>query len=277
VFGSIYSNHTEVLRDSLDGMNEDYRRLQTKGTLEFLQRLYIRSVGIPEIGFRLRGLYFRQALGRMSANPKRVLDAGSGIGANTITLARRYPGATVVGCDIDQAKTAFCIGFAQELGVNNAQFLSGDVTDLGGLGPPFDVVVCVDVLEHVVDYRAALEAFNRILRPGGMLYVHTPQAEQKRMFRRLRNWQHRGHAREGFSRDGLTGALEHIGFAVVEARQTFGPFGSLAWELNHITLAWNLGVAGVVFPLLYAFARLDPIMNNANGLGLSVIARKVDD
>lgn len=49
-----------------------------------------------------------------------------------------------------------------------------DVTALGFEAASFDVVVSLDVLEHVPDFRAALREFARVLRPGGVLLLCVP-------------------------------------------------------------------------------------------------------
>src|SRR5690348_7013090 len=108
MFGSIYSRHPRVLQQSLGAMNESYRRDEPNGFVSILQRCYIALLGIPEIGFRLRAIRFRRSLRRVDSSPHRILDAGSGIGAYAVWMAKRYPGATVIGCDIDESKTAFC-------------------------------------------------------------------------------------------------------------------------------------------------------------------------
>ncbi|MEO5565677.1 MAG: class I SAM-dependent methyltransferase [Luteimonas sp.] len=49
-----------------------------------------------------------------------------------------------------------------------------DVTALAFATASFDVVVSLDVLEHVPDFRAALREFARVLRPGGLLLLCVP-------------------------------------------------------------------------------------------------------
>jgi SAM-dependent methyltransferase len=276
MFGSIYSGHPDVLRQSLLGMNQGYSFNKPTGLMSRLQRAYIRLFGIPEIGFRLRAVYFGRSIKWLPRKPARLLDAGSGIGAYSVLLAQRYPSAKVTGCDLDAAKTAFSAELSKELGLTNLEFMTGDITNLRGLTEPFDAIVCIDVLEHVADYQAALRCFSSLLRPGGVLYLHTPQPNQERILKRFRNWQHEGHVREGFVPHVLVSDLSEVGFDVVEVRETFGVIGKLAWELNHLTLSWNQGVAGLVFPVLYLLARLDSTTNNRRGLGITLTARRME-
>ena len=52
-----------------------------------------------------------------------------------------------------------------------------DDTDVQPLLNSFDVIVCAHVLEHIPDYRCALENIYRILAPGGFLVLQVPLLE----------------------------------------------------------------------------------------------------
>jgi len=275
MFGAIYFNHLDVLRQSLRSMNEEmYRPAEPKGFVSALERLYIRLFGIPELGLQIRAVYFKRAIKRLPPGMRTILDAGSGIGAYAVMLARRYPQAEVIGCDIDQAKVSFCKGLVNELGLKNLNFMTADVTSLDRLSQPYDLIVSIDVLEHVEDYASALRGFYRLLKPNGLLYIHTPQPKQIRIMKRFCSWHHQDHVREGFSAAALVGELSELGFAKVDVRQTFGGLGRFAWELNHLTLAWSTWLGAAVFPPLYLVARLDPFLGNKTGLGVSLLAQK---
>jgi SAM-dependent methyltransferase len=49
-----------------------------------------------------------------------------------------------------------------------------DITALPFAAASFDAVLCLDVLEHVPDHRAALAELRRVLRPGGWALLHVP-------------------------------------------------------------------------------------------------------
>ena len=79
----------------------------------------------------------------------------------------------------------------------------------------FRLVVCCDVLEHLVDPGAALDVMHHLLEPGGMLYLTVPDADS-RLARALgRHWwaivpMHEQY----FTRHSLRRVLENHGFAV---------------------------------------------------------------
>jgi SAM-dependent methyltransferase len=269
VFGSMYARHLEVLTRSLRGMGPQY----TTGSVSKLQSTYVRLLGVPEIGFRLRAVYFRHALRSLSKAPERILDAGSGIGAYAFWLARRYPAAEVIGCDIDLDMTSFCNNLRDELGFTNLEFVTGDIaTDSGLRG--FDLISCIDVLEHIPDYRAAIAMMATALKPGGLLYIHTPQTQQRRIFKRLADWGHVDHVREGFEVDDLRSQLVAHGLDVVNTWETFRTPGRFAWEINHLSLMRHRMAAALVFPIALAISRFDPISPTSHGLAMAITAQK---
>jgi SAM-dependent methyltransferase len=100
--------------------------------------------------------------------PARVLDAGSGATFFPYFVAETYPGVSVDACDQD----AMVTGTLDRIAHPAASRVTARVADLHGLpyeDGRFDVVYCISVLEHTRDYRAILEEFHRVLRPGGWL------------------------------------------------------------------------------------------------------------
>jgi SAM-dependent methyltransferase len=103
------------------------------------------------------------------AGGKRVLDAGCGEGYNTQSLAR--VAAHVTGVDYSAEAIAFC---KRTWTAPNLRFEHVDLTRPGGFEDTFDLVVNFQVLEHIEDDRAFLEALRARLAPGGALLLTTP-------------------------------------------------------------------------------------------------------
>ncbi len=279
MIGSIFFRHPEILLHSLSQMNDGYAGKvagRSSGLMVLLQKLYIRLFGIPEIGFQVRSMYFRRAVREISQNvtPKKILDVGSGIGSYVFELAHLFPEASVDGWEIDPRKLSFTKKFAKELKVSNVSFSFGDITKKPKVKAEYDVVLTVDVLEHIGEYKTALANMYQVLKPGGLLYIHTPAEHQKRFFRSFESWEHEDHVREGFDAATLAQDLKKLGFSDVRVTRTFGFFGSLAWEVNHLLLQKSFVLAGFLYPLLYVISRLDGMIINKKGLCVSVIARK---
>ncbi len=260
-------------------MNEDYLRISRNekhtGIFEIFKKIYIYLFGIPEIGFQLRSIYFEKILfsSVISDKLKNILDAGSGIGAYTFWLAKTFPRAIVRGGDIDRDKLKSCKFLIKEFHLNNVSFNYLDLTKITNRST-YDLIVAIDVLEHVTDYVKVLRNFHRLLRKNGLLYVHMPQPHQKRIFCSLRMWQHKDHVREGIAKNALENILEDLGFKIIESRETFGFFGKLAWELNHLMLSKSFKLAGITFPFLYVLALVDQLCRNKKGLGIAILAKK---
>jgi 2-polyprenyl-3-methyl-5-hydroxy-6-metoxy-1,4-benzoquinol methylase len=99
----------------------------------------------------------------------RVLDAGCGVAYGTSMLARS--GASqVIGVDI----AAAVLDAVRPDMPENVRLETGDVLDLRYEDGAFDVVVCFECIEHLVDPGAALDELARVLAPTGLLLVSSP-------------------------------------------------------------------------------------------------------
>jgi SAM-dependent methyltransferase len=276
MFGSQYFNHPEILMDSFGEMSHDHgskHRVKQSNVIILLEKIYLFIFGVPEIGFQIRGRYFKYLLRKMNSSPNKILDAGSGIGAYSFWLSKQYPESSINGLDIDKNKLKFTKKFAKAKGIKNIHFTFGDVTSLVEKNE-YDLIVNVDVLEHIDKYTKVLKNFYKALSPNGYLFIHTPQAKQKRIFKSLKKWHHEGHIHEGFSPNTLRKELRKIGFHIVEVRETFGFFGKLSWELNHIMLTKGFVLLGLFYPLLYILSLLDSLIVVKKGLGTAILAKK---
>lgn len=105
-----------------------------------------------------------EALGDVSGT--RVVDIGCGEGRFTRLLAGL--GAQVTGVDLTQP----FIERARSLSVGNDTYIVGDAEDLVVLeSDTFDLAVSYIVLVDLLEYRRAIEAAHRVLKPGGRLVV----------------------------------------------------------------------------------------------------------
>ena len=231
--------------------------------------------GIPEISFQLRKRYIKKiiSLNVKENKIKRILDAGSGIGVYTFWLATKLGKAKVTGGDIDKKKMLVSQKMVNELHINNVKFVEMNIEKVAQR-KRYNLIVSIDVLEHLSNYKEALDRFKGFLDKGNYLYIHVPQPNQRRIFNFFKDWHHKDHAREGILKADLEGYLKSVGFRIKESRETYGFFGKLAWELNHMTLKKNFVIAGITYPFLYLFCFVDFAMENKNGLGVAVLAQK---
>lgn len=116
--------------------------------------------------FRGRRKILRRILARLDLpSGARVLDLGCGTGANGPVLAE--DGRFVVGVDASPVP----LGFGAR---GHAGRLRGDALRLPFADASFDLVVALDVLEHIDDDHAAARELGRVARPGASLIVFVP-------------------------------------------------------------------------------------------------------
>jgi len=112
----------------------------------------------------------------LPAGARRYLDVGSGFGGYLVAFARR--GLDVAGIEIDPVRIELSrANLADaELGdrVQERSVLESGLADRLGT---FDVITCIDVIEHVDDARVAMVNMTALLEPGGILVLEIPNAE----------------------------------------------------------------------------------------------------
>lgn len=101
----------------------------------------------------------------------RVLEAGCGVGAQTVTLARNSPGAAITSIDISGESLVVAQQRVEAAGLTNVVFERADIFDLPYPPASFDHVFVCFVLEHLRDPEGALAALRGVTRPGGTLTV----------------------------------------------------------------------------------------------------------
>ncbi len=100
-----------------------------------------------------------------------VLEAGCGVGAQTVPLARNSPGARIVAVDVSAASLAVAGAAARAAGLANVSFERADLMELPSGPGRYDHAFVCFVLEHLARPACALAALRRVLRPGGTLTV----------------------------------------------------------------------------------------------------------
>ena len=99
----------------------------------------------------------------------RVLEAGCGVGAQTVILAAHSPKAHIVSIDISEASVAAARQAVAAAGFRNVTLQPADVLRLPFAPESFDHVFVCFVLEHLARPVEALQALQAVLKPGGTL------------------------------------------------------------------------------------------------------------
>lgn len=214
-----------------------------------------------------------------------VLDAGCGFGQYSYFIAKKFRNSNVIGVDINEERIKESEKFAREEGIENLKF---DIADLENLNyeESFDLILAVDVLEHIENDVKVLKNFYRALKKDGLLIISTPSSfggsdvhsDEDASFIEE-------HIRHGYSQDEIKSKLEEAGFEDITFKYTYGKFGSLSWKLMikfPILLLGKSFIFVVLLPLYYLFVLmpgfllmwLDGRVENKSGTGLLVKARK---
>ncbi|MCB0587983.1 MAG: methyltransferase domain-containing protein [Phaeodactylibacter sp.] len=125
--------------------------------------------------YRNRYLFIQKSLERLSAGHQlvRALNLGAGEGDYDSMIAG-YCGH-LVSCDINEQD----INYARELnaGVPNLEYRVEDALNLSFEDNTFDLVISVEVIEHVGQPERMIEEVQRVLKPGGMAVITFPSLD----------------------------------------------------------------------------------------------------
>lgn len=101
----------------------------------------------------------------------RVLEAGCGIGAQSVILAKNSPGALITSVDISEDSLKCAGKKIRQEGITNVTFRQGDIFRLPFTPGSFDHIFVCFVLEHLAEPGRALEQLRPLLKEGGSITV----------------------------------------------------------------------------------------------------------
>ena len=101
----------------------------------------------------------------------RVLEAGCGVGAQTVILAKNSPQAQFTSVDVSEASLARAASLIEQEGIKNVTFEQGDIFNLTYPEGAFDHVFVCFVLEHLPAPVEALKSLKSVLKKGGTITV----------------------------------------------------------------------------------------------------------
>ena len=181
---------------------------------------------------------------------RKVLDIGCGVGTMSLYLASL--GAEVTGIDISERAISLSKDAQKSLGIKNVSFHHGDITAARGI---FDLVICLEVIEHIEDDGKMLDEIRSHLKKGGRLFLSTPSRENvlytlgfyKKFDTEV------GHCRR-YTMDELHTLVSHHGFQVIAQKKVESP-------LRNILFTTKLGflirfIKGPLIPLFHFFDML---------------------
>ncbi len=238
----------------------------------------------------LRSWHIRKALNcyrksKQARTPLNVLDAGSGLGQYSWRIARKNPSWIITAVDIKEEEVESCRAFFEQQNVHNVGFRTENL--LGYVQPAtFDLILSVDVMEHIEEDRQVFKNFYKSIKEGGLLLISTPsnlggsdvKEEGDQSFIEE-------HVRDGYAAEEIRIKLKDAGFQEVKTQYTYGKPGSLAWRFSMKYPVLMLGRSKVfllvlpfyyllVMPFVLLLNYLDVNKTHQKGTGLLVKARK---
>ncbi len=246
-------------------------------TYSLLEKLYIAIFGMPIIGLQIRG---RNVFSLIPQHVpyNRILDAGSGPGVFTFELARRYPDAKVVGVDMLAESIQACQVIANKAELSNVTFLQSSVEGLDSK-EQFELILCVDILEHITDDSVTIKKLFHLLAEKGVLVLHVPAYYRRYpVWKKQVNFDVESHVRPGYALDTIEHKVERGGLKILSSGYTYGFLETLSNNISYmITRARmeNKMLYSIAFPFLnflaFCGARARP---EKLGAGIFIVATK---
>ncbi len=220
-----------------------------------------------------------------TGNNLSILDAGSGFGQYSYYLSGMSKTWKFLGVDVKEEQIADCNAFFKKIGRNQIHFEVQDLTKFRRENN-FDLIVCVDVMEHVLEDVDVFKNFNASLTPGGMLLISTPSDQGgSDVHDDDASSFIEEHVRDGYNINDIQDKLRTAGFNRIEARYAYGTPGKISWRFSMKYPMQMLNVTKlffillpfyylITFPFCLLLNWLDRDTKHATGTGLIVKAWK---
>jgi SAM-dependent methyltransferase len=224
----------------------------------------------------------RKELGKKEIS---IYDAGTGYGQYSYFMAKKLLPNNIYAVDIKEDWINNCKSFFTRKNIKNVFFAIEDLTKINH-NEKFDLILSVDVMEHIVYDVKVFQNFYKALKKDGFLIINTPSvyggsdAHEDGDESFISE-----HARIGYSFEDLEAKLKPIGFSVYQKRFTYGFWGDKAWRLAIKFPMLLLNKSRFFFVLLpfyyiltlpftFLMMYVDYTGNNKIGAGINLIVKK---
>lgn len=216
-----------------------------------LGKVFNSSPGLRKLFYRLldllllRSWHIRKAIKSWEKTvngPQQILDAGSGFGQYDYYLASRNKDWHIKGVDVKTEQIEDCTQFFKTIGLNNTSFAVADLTKFNEK-EKYNLVLCVDVMEHIEEDEQVLRNFYSSMKPGGMLLISTPSDKGGSDVHHHHEHEHDHdndgthsfideHVRDGYGVEEIAEKMKRAGFSKTEVHYQYGPPGKLSWKMS---------------------------------------------
>jgi ubiquinone/menaquinone biosynthesis C-methylase UbiE len=175
----------------------------------------------------------------------KLLDCGCGPGTITLGFAKLIAPGTVTGTDIGSSQIGIAREHASKQAIGNAEFIEGSIYNLPFENDSFDAAFSHAVLEHLQSPVKALQELLRVLKPGGVLGVRSPdwggfliapsnpELERAISYYQLIQQRNGGNTHVGRQ---LRGLLREAGFTNIKASASYECYENLSSIAEYLAL-----------------------------------------
>jgi 2-polyprenyl-3-methyl-5-hydroxy-6-metoxy-1,4-benzoquinol methylase len=239
-----------------------------------LERFYIRLFGLPDTIEQQQARSILQFLRGRSFSS--LLDAGCRQGHYAMRIARLHPDVKVRGIDIDGESVLEGESARKALGLKNLSFEKEDISSLQPKGS-YDVVLLLQVMEHLVEDLTALRNVHRVLKDGGILIITVPNLNLKsERTRKLRKYvKIQSHVRQGYRPADMKRLLERTGFEIQRMEFLSGAIGQTVERTERFLKNYVPSLFALAYPLCYFLSLFDICpqeKDNSSTSGMLVVA-----
>jgi SAM-dependent methyltransferase len=260
-----------------------------------LGRFFRRSIFLKKLLYflldllLLRSWHVRKALRRLAVmlpSDSSVLDAGAGFGQYTWRMSSRNKKWNIRAVDINSQEMAECNEFFSKTGHGDrVQFETADLTLLSDKNA-YNLILTVDVMEHIEADEKVFNNFHNALRENGVLVISTPSDLGGSDVHDSGDSSFIDeHVRNGYGKDEIIEKLSRAGFRSTEVHYTYGLAGGISWRLSMKYPVKMINSSPlfylilpfyylVFFPISFFLNIIDVNSSHKSGTGLLVIARK---
>lgn len=216
-----------------------------------------------------------------------IIDAGAGFGQYVFFMSKLLPQASITGIDVKKEQVDDCNQFFESIGTGEkVKYVEGDLTKFTS-EKPANLIVCVDVMEHILEDVQVFKNFHASLAKDGMLLISTPSDQGGSD---VHDHDHDEsfvdeHVRDGYGHEDIKEKLESAGFTGVESYYSYGNPGKISWKLSMKFPILMLNASKLFFiflPVYYSIVMpwclllnyLDLKGKHASGTGIIVKAFK---
>lgn len=161
-------------------MNCQFESEFRRRMMSSLERIYYYELGLNDwkerAELRIKGTHGRKIAeilkGVIALKNKRVLDVGCGWGE--LVVSSNLHGAEAFGIDLDKELVEISKLRAKIYDVDEGNFVISVGENIPFIKNTFDVVACIDVLEHVQKPAKVIKEMLRVLKPEGVCFIRGP-------------------------------------------------------------------------------------------------------